>query len=145
MRWNVVDRRRILSKIDELDSYLKDLRKICPVSFRDYQKIEKKRSCERLLQLSVECVIDICKSFVGGLKLGMPSEERDVFDKMFASKLISKNIVSLLSDMRAFRNLLVPEYAKIDDSLVFEKLKNDLSDFDKIKKALLQALAKHPR
>ena len=46
----MLDRERILAKIDELESYLHDLRTIAPESFTVYQQIEKKRACERLLQ-----------------------------------------------------------------------------------------------
>lgn len=46
----MIDKERILAKIDELDSYLKDLLKITPDNFEDFKKIEIKRSSERLLQ-----------------------------------------------------------------------------------------------
>ena len=50
----MLDRERVLVKLDELDTYLAELRKILPASFKQYQAIEKKRSCERLLQLCIE-------------------------------------------------------------------------------------------
>ena len=98
----MLDKERILGKIDDMDSYLNELRQIVPENFSDYQRIEKKRSCERLLQLCIECVIDVCKLFVSGLKLGLPHEENDVFDKMHNRKLISSDLVSLLKEMRGF-------------------------------------------
>lgn len=66
----MLDRDRILTKIDELDSYLQELAQIRPVSFEEYARIEKKRSSERLLQLCIECVIDVCKLLVVGLRMG---------------------------------------------------------------------------
>jgi hypothetical protein len=42
----VLDRERILAKIDELEGYLHDLRTIAPASLTVYQQIEKKRACE---------------------------------------------------------------------------------------------------
>ena len=66
----MLDRERIFAKIDELESYVRDLRTIAPDSFTVYQQIEKKRACERLLQIAVECVIDICGLIVSGLRLG---------------------------------------------------------------------------
>ena len=48
----MLDRERILAKIDELEGYLHDLRTIAPESFTVYQQIEKKRACERLLQIA---------------------------------------------------------------------------------------------
>jgi hypothetical protein len=49
----VVDRERILAKLDELDGYLGELRSVVPESIEEYQTIEKRRSCERLRQVSV--------------------------------------------------------------------------------------------
>ncbi|MBI4845860.1 MAG: DUF86 domain-containing protein [Candidatus Omnitrophica bacterium] len=86
----MLDKERVLSKIDELDSYLNELKEVVLARFAEYQKIEKKRSCERLLQLCIESVIDICKLFVSGLALGLPSEENDLFNKMRKKRIISE-------------------------------------------------------
>ena len=136
----MLDKERILGKIDDMNSYLNELRQIVPESFSDYQRIEKKRSCERLLHLCIECVIDVCKLFVSGLKLGLPSEENDLFDKMQKRKLISADLVSLLKEMRAFRNILIHEYAQVDNELVYEKAKRRLDDFELFKKEIVTAL-----
>lgn len=45
----MVDRDRVLAKLDELDGYLDELRTITPRNLEEYARIEKKRSCERLL------------------------------------------------------------------------------------------------
>lgn len=79
----MVDRERILGKMAELDGYLNELRQILPQSFDEYvRSIEKRRACERLLQIAVEAVIDICAMLVQGLRLGLPAEEDDVFEKL---------------------------------------------------------------
>ena len=118
----MLDKERILGKIDDMNSYLDKLQQIIPDTFSNYQTIEKKRSCERLLHLCIECVIDVCKLFVSGLKLGLPYEENDLFDKMQKRKLISADLASLLKEMRAFRNILIHEYAHVDNELVYEKI-----------------------
>lgn len=136
----MLDKERILSKLDEMDSYLDELKQIVPDSFAEYQKIEKKRSCERLLQLCIECVIDVCKLFVSGLKLGLPSEENDLFNKMQKKGIISEETVSVLREMRGFRNILTHEYATVDDELVYEATETNLEDFNKFKKEILHHL-----
>ena len=61
----MIDRERILGKVAELDSYLSELRQILPKSFDEYvRSIEKRRACERLLQIAVEAAIDICAMLV---------------------------------------------------------------------------------
>ena len=136
----MLDKERILGKVDDLNSYLDELKQVVPTNYEEYQKIEKKRSCERLLQLCIECAVEVCKLFVSGLKLGLPSEENDLFDKMQKRKIISKKMCSLLKEMRAFRNILIHEYASVDDELIYEKAKTRLDDFKAFKKEVLTAL-----
>ena len=75
----MLDHERILGKIDQLEGYLKELSGILPQDFTAYQKGEKRRACERLLQVSIEAVIDVCHLLVTGLRLGIPAEENDLF------------------------------------------------------------------
>ena len=43
-----------------------------------------------------------------------------------------------LRKMKAFRNILVHEYGRIDDQLVYEVLQNKLEDFDTFKRKILE-------
>lgn len=54
-----LDEEKILIKIDQMKGYLTELEKVLPENYEDYKTIEKRRSTERLLQLSIEAVIDI--------------------------------------------------------------------------------------
>lgn len=139
-RLRLVDRERVLSRIDELDGYLKELDIIMPTDFRAYKVIEKKRSCERLLQIAIEAIINICALMVTGLRLGIPSEEDDIFDKLEQSKIITPAMKETLKRMKGFRNILVHEYGHIDDDLVYGILKNNIKDFRAFKKEILDAL-----
>jgi len=136
----VLDRERILAKIDVLDGYLKELREILPASFGEYKKIEKRRACERLLQVSIECVIDICGLMVIGLRLGLPAEEDDLFEKLEQAGIITSPRKQSLQKMKGFRNILVHEYGQVDDVIVYEVLQNNLNDFEAFKQEILQAI-----
>ena len=128
----MLDKNRILSKLDELDMYLDELESIMPTSYEEYAgSVEKKRACERLLHVLIECTIDICTLIVKGLRLGLPAEEEDVFEKLRQKEIISKRMERKLKAMRGFRNILVHRYSGIDDKLVFENLKkaSDFKDF----------------
>lgn len=138
----MLDRERALSKIDEFDNYLKELMQISPSSFEEYKTIEKKRSCERLLQLCIESIIDVCKIFVSGLRLGLPREENDLFDKMKKDSLISEDTASLLKRMRGLRNIIIHEYATVNDESVYNLIKNGLKDFESVRKEIICAVEK---
>ena len=58
-----------------------------------------------------------------------------------------KNILSAkmnlaLKEMKGFRNILVHEYATIDDELVFRLINTKLEDFREFKQEVLNALKK---
>lgn len=136
----MLDRDRLLAKIDVLEGYLKELREILPGSFEEYKKVEKRRACERLLQVSIECVIDICGLIVIGLRLGLPAEEDDLFEKLEQAGIITSSRKESLKKMKGFRNILVHEYGHVDDSIVYEILQNNLNDFGAFKQEILQAI-----
>ncbi len=135
-----MDKERVLVKIDRLDVYLRELQDIMPENYEAYQKIEKKRACERLLQVSIESVLDICAQIVIELRLGLPSEEDDIFEKLEQAKIITSETKETLKRMKGFRNILVHEYGRIDDRLVYDALKNNINDFDAIRKEIIAAI-----
>ncbi|MGH7860411.1 MAG: type VII toxin-antitoxin system HepT family RNase toxin, partial [Candidatus Binatia bacterium] len=110
----MVDRERILGKLAELEGYLQELRSVAPDRFEDYHSSQKKRSCERLLQIAVEAVIDVCHLLVTGLRLGLPAEENDLFDKLARAGVITEDLTETLKRMKGFRNILVHEYGAVD-------------------------------
>ena len=136
----MLDRERVLAKIDELEGYLREIEQVKPTSLEEYKKIEKKRSCERLLQLSIECMIDICALMVTGLRLGLPSEEDDLFERLEQARIISPIMKETLRKIKAFRNILVHEYGRIDDQLVYEVLQSRLNDFVTFRCEILEAI-----
>ena len=139
---NAIDEDKVLSKIDELNKYLEELEKIRPLDFEEYRKsIEKKRSCERLLQISVESVIDTCSIIVSNLKLGVPYDEDVLFEKLEQKGIISKQMRNKLKDMKGFRNILVHKYGEVNDEKVFENL-DELEDFEQFKEEILNFLRK---
>ena len=136
----MVDRERLLAKIDELDGYLREIREIMPADFEDFLKTEKRRACERLLQISIEAVIDICGLAVKGLRLGLPAEENDLFELLAKKRLITPAMKNKLRSMRGFRNIIVHEYGRVDEKIVYEMLTKRLKDFAEFKRQMLKAL-----
>jgi len=134
-----MDTKRILAKIDEINRYQDELNEIMPSSLDEYiSSNEKRRACERLLQILIESVIDICYILNTSLNLGIPSDDEDVFSKLKARKVISQKTSLILNEMKGFRNILVHKYGKVDDEIVFEMLTENLSDFDMFKEEILK-------
>jgi|SRR3989344_221718 len=137
MRNKKVDEEKILSKIDILDSYLEELDEIKINDFEVYvNSIEKKRSIERLFQICIETAIDVCNILVSNLKLGIPSDEDSLFEKLKEKKVISNEMSKILINMKGLRNHLVHKYEDVKDERVFENLEK-LEDFEKFKEEVL--------
>ncbi len=135
-----MDEKRILAKIDELNSYLEELDNVKPNSLEEYEaSIKDKRACERLLQICIETVLDICNILLSDLKLGLPSDEEDVFKKLLEKNIISKKIADILSEMKGFRNILVHKYGEVDNEKVFDNL-SKLNDFENFKEEIIKFL-----
>lgn len=132
----MLDRDRVLAKLDELDGYLVELRSVTPESFEQYGETRTRRSCERLLQMCVETVIDTCALLVSGLRLGLPGEQEDLFDKLTRRGVVSQEMAATLGQMKGLRNILVHEYGRVDDELVFETVRHHLSDFEAFRREI---------
>ncbi len=143
MKSKKVDENKILSKIDQINSYLEEIEEIKPVDIEEYiNSIAKKRAIERLLQISIESVIDICYIIVSGLKLGVPSDEDILFEKLSEKKIISNKLANTLKEMKGLRNILVHKYAHVKDEKVFENLES-LEDFNTFKNEILKFLKRN--
>lgn len=138
----MLDRERVLGRVADLEVYLRELQAVAPKSFDAFRQIEKRRACERRLQISIEAVIDICHVFTTGLRLGLPAEEDDIFEKLERAGIISPSLKETLKEMKGFRNILVHEYGEIDDQIVYEAIKIRSADFNAFKREILEALEK---
>ncbi|MCZ6549132.1 MAG: DUF86 domain-containing protein, partial [Deltaproteobacteria bacterium] len=66
--------------------------------------------------------------------------EDDLFEKLAAAGVFSPEMRETVRKIKGFRNILVHEYARIDDLLVYEAATQKLSDFEAFKREMIQAL-----
>ena len=90
--------------------------------------------------MAVEATIDACAMLVTGLRLGLPGEESDLFEKLARRDVISGAMTETLRRMKGMRNLLVHDYGRIDDELVFETVRDRLADFGTFRREVLDFL-----
>ena len=76
--------------------------------------------------MCVEVVVDTCALLVIGLRLGLPGEPNDLFEKLARHGTISSG--------------LVHEYGDVDDERVFRVIRDRLGDFDAFKREILTFL-----
>ena len=135
-----MDKERIYIKIDEMDQYLREIDEIIPSSSTEYiHDLVKRRALERLLQITIEAVMDVSAILVKEMKLGLPYHEEDFLDKM-SGTVLSPDLVMKLRKMKGFRNVLVHGYSQIDNQRVYEIFTQDLGDITLFKQAVIEFL-----
>lgn len=135
-----MDKERIYIKLDEIDQYLKEIEEIIPSSSAEYSTDPmRKRALERLIQITVESVMDVSAILVKEMRLGLPYGEEDFLDKI-SGTVLSPVLVEKLREMKGFRNILVHGYSQIDDERVYEILTNDIKDVIEFKEAVIEFL-----
>jgi uncharacterized protein YutE (UPF0331/DUF86 family) len=120
-----VDEDRIRSKLGLIENYIEDLKAIVPQSLDEYTSSKiTKYATERLFQVIIESIIDVCAILVNDLKLGPPRDEDGLLDSL-KTKIPSVVKIKL---MKGFRNVLVHKYSEINDELVFRVASEHLND-----------------
>ncbi len=126
----MVDKSRILVMLENLKKYHQELLNLLPSTLKEYTlNLEKKRACERTAQLLIEECIDISNTLLRDLDLGLPEDDESIFEKLSQRGVLSEELTKKLQEMKKFRNILVHKYAKIDDTLAYENLKENHHDF----------------
>ena len=96
--------------------------------YRDNPRL--KRAVERSLQVAVEACLDMGRRIIAEQGLRFPDDNKDVFESLAEAGLVSAALLPRLLKMAQFRNLIVQNYARIDDFQVYSILQRSLADFD---------------
>ncbi len=108
---------RIINRIAFIKTNLSLLEKLIPSNIELYinnQTIQL--AIERLLQIIIEAIMDICIQLVGYFNLGIPNSETNILD-LLEEKIPS---VDKLRELKKLRNVLVHQYIKIEPQKIFD-------------------------
>jgi uncharacterized protein YutE (UPF0331/DUF86 family) len=127
----MVRRDVIIIRIDKLKEYLNNLDSI--------KKYDKETylsnpiiygASERFLHLAIECLLDIANHVISDQNFRKPENNRDIFEVLFENKVINVGLKNNLSRMAGFRNILVHDYLKLNRSIVYNIINNQLQDME---------------
>jgi len=79
--------------------------------------------------LACENLLDICNMIISDEGLGMPRDNRDSIRKLASHNMISESLALRLGELIGFRNLIVHQYGKVDDSRAHKQLYSESGDF----------------
>ncbi len=89
-------------------------------------------SSERFLHLTIEALIDIGNHIIADENLGKVQTYRDVAKILRDNGYIDDETSQVFIKIIGFRNILVHDYMELDLDLVYEIIKNNLSDLENI-------------
>jgi len=95
---------------------------------------------ERSLHLAIEACLDIGRRLIAQGGFRYPEDNADVFRVLAEHGVVPPELLPNLIRMARFRNLIVHDYARLDDALVYGILKKQLGDFDAFARAVVEYL-----
>lgn len=103
--------------------------------------IRLRKAVERTLHVAIEACLDIARRIIALEGFRYPADNRDTFRVLTEEKILPQALLDALLEMAGFRNLIVHDYAKIDDARVYGILMKRLGDFDAFAEAMRAYLA----
>jgi uncharacterized protein YutE (UPF0331/DUF86 family) len=118
---------RIDDKIKEIEIYLAEFSEIIPSSFEEYQQdIRTKAACERYFEKIVESAVDLAFLAIKKKNLKTPKDDKESFEVLSESRIISKELAKRMKDAKGMRNILAHQYGAVEDDLVYQSITEEL-------------------
>lgn len=122
-----------------LAEYTSDLSELEDVEFAEYEENKLiRRYVERTLHLAVEACLDIGQQILVSEGLRAPESNSDIFLVLAEAGHIPGALLPNLVAMARFRNVIVHDYVRLDNSVVFSIVKRHLADFDAFARAVAE-------
>ncbi len=114
-------------KISEIGGYLTEIEEKAPDNLENYLKSrDAQLICERLFEITIEAIIDLVFVFINEKKMNMPEDDESALDLLTEKNIISLNLAKKLREARRMRNIVAHKYGRIDSSLVFNAIREEL-------------------
>jgi uncharacterized protein YutE (UPF0331/DUF86 family) len=94
------------------------------------QEFTNVESAKRLLQVSIECCLDIAHHIVADEGYRTPTDNYDTFVVLSENGVLPNAFMPTLRQMVSFRNRVVHLYWDVDDATVYHIMQGDLGDFE---------------
>lgn len=116
-------------KLDAIETYLNDLHDSQPVNYDAFEQDKMlRRYAERMLHMTIDACTNVGIEVLTHEGLRTPENYHDVFHVLGSHNILSPILVSSMTMMVEFRNLLVYEYDVVDHMMVYSVLKRRLDD-----------------
>ena len=125
----MVDRLILARKLDTLKGYIQRLERYSELTEEQYLgDADTYDLAERLLHLSIECMLDSCQHVIADLRLRSPETNADVFQSLLEGQLLTSEQAAKWRRWAGFRNILVHLYDRIDHRISYRSIREELSE-----------------
>ena len=126
--------------------YLKELADAQDIEWKKFVKDNRsRRFVERLLQITIEAMIDIGQHIISDEGFREPQSYRDVFKVLAENEILPEDKLPKYENIASLRNILVHHYGKIDDSIVYGIFSNNLKDIEEYVAYILSWVEKNDK
>lgn len=123
-----------------------DLKAVQGIALDEYESNKILRGyVERTLQVSVQICLDIGSRLIAEFGFRHPEDNRDVIVVLGEEGIVPDDFLPHLLNMAGFRNLIVHDYARVDNLAVYGILKDHLDDFDRYARLVIDWLERTSR
>ena len=127
----MVNNEKIRDKIQFIKENISKLEEISTVKPEQFtNNLLMSPASTRLLQISIEAMIDIANHIVARKHLGTPKTYRESMEILSREGIIPKEKLQIYLKMIKFRNRAVHLYDDISDEEILKIIKNNLHDFE---------------
>lgn len=126
----MVDKVKLRQKIAFIEKNLRLLEELKEIAFQDFDENSINfNAAVRILQISIEAMLDIANHVVARERLGTPNTYGESFDLLALGKVITTEYAAIAKNMVKFRNRAVHLYMDISEKEVYSILQNNLGDY----------------
>lgn len=102
---------------------------------QDFTRVE---SAKHLLQVSIECCLDLAHHIVADEGYRPPQSSYDAFKILNENNILPDDFMPTLRQMVSFRNRVVHLYWNVDDTTIYDIIRNNRQDFERFVGYILQ-------
>lgn len=110
---------QLVSKLEDYLEKVKFLQTHSKEEFLENWQIEVQ--VDRMMQLIIECSIDIGEEILSGIKVRAPKTYKETFLLLHQNKAIDQDLMQEMRDLCEFRNELVHDYLYLGPEKIYDK------------------------
>lgn len=129
-------KRQLNAKLKNLTEIYKGLKSLQRFKIKDLEKnIEHVWAVAFGIVAAIEEVLDIGQYILASKNIKIESY-REIPEKLYSEKIISRKFADKLIQMSGFRNRAIHNYPSLDIKMLYNILQNDIDDFKKFLKII---------